>query len=239
MRFRPGAWLTAAVLLVLAVLIGLGSWQVQRLEWKEAVIAERATRRAAPPISVAAGLPDDPGLAFRRAVAEGRFLHESEMLVIHRTHRGRPGYEVVTPLRLADGGHVLVNRGWIPIARADPARRRHGRPAGRVALSGFLRPAGKTGRWLPDNDPVEDLWYYPDIVEMAARARLPRVAPLLLVAEGRARPGGLPIPLDGAAPLPNRHLEYALTWYGLAAALAAIYMLLAVQRGRPTDEPDR
>lgn len=231
MRFRPGVKLTAAALPAFAALVGLGTWQVERLEWKEGVIAERAARLAAPPLRLAAGPAPGPEAAFRRAVAEGTFLHDGEMLVLHRTRRGRPGFEVVTPLRLDGGGHVLVNRGWVPVPRADPATRGAGQVAGRVRVSGVLRPPGKTSRWVPDNEPARGLWYYPEIDAMAAAAGLSRIAQLVLAADDRPNPGGLPEGAPAAVAIPNRHLEYAVTWYGLAAALAAVYVVLAARRG--------
>lgn len=195
-RLRAAVWPTVAALPVFIALLGLGTWQVQRMQWKEAVIAERAARLAAPPIEVAKIGPESE---FRRVRATGTFANARTIFLEGRMHEGRPGYHAVTPLMLRTGGPVPVDRGWVETRVAPPS-------VGEVAVEGFARKGGKPSGWTPDNDPARNVWFYVDA----------------------------PYYIDTGPPpeLPNNHLQYAVTWYGLAAALAAIYGVLISRRLR-------
>ena len=227
-RFRPTLRATLAAGAAFAVLAGLGTWQVQRLHWKEGIVAFREARLAAPPVRV--GTEQAADAAFRRARASGRFLHDREFLIVNRVRKGRPGFDVVTPLRLGPGDHILVNRGWIPGDRADPATRRQGQIPGGVTITGVLRPAGKSNRWIPDNDPAKGVWYFVEPAAMARAAAIPGMRRGYLLADAAPNPGGLPVGRRIAVDIPNRHLEYALTWYGLALVLAVIYVVFHWRR---------
>jgi len=204
-------WPTIAALPVFVALLGLGTWQVQRLHWKEALIAERAARAAAPPIGVEqAG--DPAGQEFRRVRAVGTFRHDREMFLESRVQNGEAGYHVVTPLALRSGGAVLVDRGWVRTRASE-------RTGGEVAVEGFMRRGGKSSSWTPDNDPARNTWYYVDIPAMAAAAGMTDAKPFFI---------------DTGEPpeLPNNHLQYAITWYGLAAVLVVIYGVFVSRRLR-------
>ncbi len=228
-RFRPTLRATVAAAGVLVVLVGLGTWQVHRLEWKEGVIAYREARLALPPVSLGEETADGD-LAFRRARATGRFIHSREFLIANRVRGGRAGFDVVTPLRLGPAGIVLVNRGWVPLDRADPDTRRKGQIAAETAVTGILRKPGKTSPWVPDNEPAGNVWYHADPEAMAAVAGLERVRDTVLVADAKPNPGGLPVGRDPAVEISNRHLGYALTWYGLALVLVVIYFVFHWRR---------
>ncbi len=228
-RFRPTFWPTVMAIPMLAVLLGLGSWQVQRLHWKEGLIAEREAGLAAPPLDigeVGAAVPE-----FRRVRASGVFLHDREFLLVARTYRGRAGSHVVTPLRLADGGIVLVDRGWVPYGYEDPRKRPAGQIAGRVVVSGILRAGGRDSPWIHDNDAVKGDWFYVDIAAMAAHARLSGARGFFIEAGSAANPGGLPVGGQTRFQLANDHLQYAVIWYALAAVLLAIYLVYHLRRG--------
>ena len=221
--------LTLAALAGFAVLIGLGTWQIERLYWKEGLIAERAAAVSAPPAELPrtreAALP----LEFHRVQVKGEFLHDREILVhaIER-QRGAAGYLVLTPMRLEDGTIVLVERGWVPIDKRDASTRAQGNPLGEVAVDGLLRvaPAEKPGRFIPANDPARGEWFWIDLPTVARAADVPQALPFY-VEEGPApNPGGFPVGGQANTDLPNDHLQYAITWYSLAAALAVIYVLL-------------
>lgn len=235
-RFRPTLWSTVAAAAALAVLAGLGTWQVQRLHWKEGVIAYREARLAMPPVSVGGESAVEADLAFRRARATGRFLHSIEFLIANRVRGGRAGFEIVTPLRLTSAGLVLVNRGWIPLDRADPETRRKGQVPGATTVTGVLRIPGKTSRWVPDNEPAKGAWYYADPTAMASAAGLAGVRDTVLVADETPNPGGYPVGRAARIAIPNRHLEYALTWYGLALVLTVIYVVFHWRREEAPDE---
>jgi surfeit locus 1 family protein len=232
MTFRPTFWPTVFTIPALLVLLGLGSWQLDRMHWKDALIAGRTARTAAAPMILpAAGTELSPSaladIEYRRATATGRFLHDREMYLAARTLQGAIGYQVVTPLQQTDGSIVLVNRGWVPADRKDPARRAEGQTQGIVTVEGAVRAPGRQ-HWLqPDNEPAKNLWFWSDLSAMARQASVPaeRLVPVFLEAGPAPNPGGLPAGGQTRVNLPNDHLQYAITWYALAVGLAAIYVV--------------
>ncbi len=227
--FRPQLWPTLFTVPALAVLIGIGTWQVQRLHWKQDLIALRSARLQAPPVALSeldlAGAKDLAALEFRRVQVTGRFLHEEEMYLAARNLRSSVGYHVITPLERSDGSVVLVNRGWVPLDRKAPGTRAAGQRSGSVTVSGLLRAGGRKGVFTPDNRPGENFWFYVDVPAMAVHAGLERVHPFVIEAGPAANPGGFPIGGQSRVKLRNDHLQYAITWYSLAAALLVIYVL--------------
>jgi surfeit locus 1 family protein len=238
MTYHPAFWPTITTIPILIVLLGLGTWQLERLQWKEGLIADRAARATAAPIDLPeAGSRLSPDrladLDFRRAIATGRFLHDREMYLAARTMLGAVGHQVITPLQRADGSFVLLDRGWVPDDRRDPARRPDGQVEGVVTVEGTIRaPAAR--HWLqPDNEPARNLWFWNDLDAMAGHAGVPseRLVPVYLEAGPAPNPGGLPVGGQTKVNLPNDHLQYAITWYGLAIALAVIYVVYHLRRG--------
>src|SRR5262249_13525086 len=217
--------------------LSLGRWQVERRHWKEGLIAARTPSTTAAPIALpAAGGQLSPAaladLDYRHGAATGVFLHEREMYLAARTMEGSVGYQIVTPLQQGDGSVVLVNRGWVPETRKDPARRREGQVVGTVTVDGASGAPG-VQHWLqPDNQPAQNIWFWSDLPAMAAHAGIApdKLVPVFLEAGASPNPGGLPIGGQTKVNLPNDHLQYAITWYSLAVALAGIYVLFYVQR---------
>lgn len=228
-RAPPGWRAYAAAAVAFAVLVGLGTWQVQRLHWKENLIATIEERRHSEPqplagverIYAATGEVD-----YQPVRLSGTFLHDKEQFFF-ATWKGATGYYVYTPLRLDDGRFVLVNRGFVPYELKDRARRPQGETAGPVTVTGLARNplAGKPSSIIPDNDPAKNIFYWKDRDAMAANAGLEpgRLVPFFVDADAAPNPGGLPEGGVTQIDLPNNHLQYALTWYGLAAALAAVF----------------
>lgn len=132
-----------ATAVVLAILVGLGTWQVQRLQWKTALIAEREARLAAEPVPLPAVIDDPDSYNFRPVTVTGRFLHEHELYLAGRNKGRRPGYGVVTPLERPDGQVILVDRGWVPMELKDPATRPEGQIEGVVTIAGHCTPAAR------------------------------------------------------------------------------------------------
>lgn len=225
LHFRPTLVPTLFTVPAVVFMLGLGTWQVQRLQWKQDLIAERGGRLAAPPIALPAGAVDPEEVAFFRVRITGTYLHDREMYLAARSLRGNLGYHVVTPLRLYDGSHVLVDRGWVPLDRKDPATRPEGQRQGTVTVEGVIRTGGRKGWFVPDNRPGENFWFYVDPAAMAAHAGLGAVSPFYVEAAAGQAPGGMPIGGQTRVALPNNHLSYAITWYSLAVALAVIYLL--------------
>ncbi|MBM3517186.1 MAG: SURF1 family protein [Alphaproteobacteria bacterium] len=226
----PRPWLGTAlpVLAVFLVLIGLGTWQVQRLRWKTALIAHMEEGLVAAPVALPT--EDLAGLDYRRVEVSGTFLHQHELHLLARAVGGRPGRHIVTPLRRTDGPIVLIDRGWVPEDRADPATRIAGQIGGIVTVEGIARRPAAGGYFMPDNDPARNRWYWIDLAAAERTLRLP-LQPVVVEAGPAPNPGGYPVGGQTIIARDNPHLGYALTWYGLAAALAVIYVVW--QRRRP------
>ena len=219
---------TLIALPMFVVLIGLGVWQVERLQRKLEMIAERDAGFTQAPIELTARDADLAGLAWRRVTVTGRFDHDHELHLWHINTDGNAGYDVLTPFvrtDSTDGQVLLVDRGWVPIAAKEATTRAAGQVQGTVTINGFVRLdlEGRTAV-TPQNDPARNSWYFVDYAAMAKQAGVP-LRPLVVVADASPNPGGLPIGLARPPELTNRHLGYALTWFSLAAALAVIFGL--------------
>jgi surfeit locus 1 family protein len=225
----------------LAVLLALGTWQLQRLNWKEALIATLEQRLAAPPVA----LPPSRDWAaldagrdeYLRVAFAGQFQDDKEALVYTtgsslRSDTSGPGYWVFTPMRLADGRTVVVNRGFVPEGRQDKGSRRDGLVSGTVDIVGVLRWPELPGLFTPAGEPARNLWFARDSTEIAAAKGIAEAAPFYVEMESPVPPGGLPHPASVQPTLPNSHLGYAITWFGLAAMLIGVYAAWMVGRWR-------
>ncbi len=229
MRFRPSLWPTLLTLPTLVVLAGFGSWQLQRLDWKETLIAEREAGMAAAAINLPA-TAELASFVHRRVAVAGSFLHDSELSFGARVHEGVSGIEILTPLRLEDGRIVLVNRGWVPLKLADRSRRPESLDRGRVAVAGVLRPAQHSTGWLgPRNDAAAGHWFFYEVAAMARHLGLD-LPPVVIEALPSSDPARLPVGRMPATSLTSHHLQYAITWYALALVLAAIYLIYHLRR---------
>ncbi|MDJ0895797.1 MAG: SURF1 family protein [Alphaproteobacteria bacterium] len=226
---RPSLWLSLIALAAFCVLVGLGGWQLQRLEAKRALMDRIAERIAAQPIGLPPALSlADPAamlaLDYRRVRITGTFHHDKELHWHRPSKDGQAGYRVITPLQRPDGGFVLVSRGWVPPDRLDPATRPDGQITGPVAVEGVAR-LPETGGWMaPQNDPDDNIWFVLDIDQMVGHLGLARAFPLYVEAGDAPNPGGLPIGGQTEIEIRNRHLEYVVTWWGLAGALVLVFI---------------
>ncbi|MFP5075896.1 SURF1 family protein [Rhizobium sp. YIM 134829] len=243
---RRGRSLVAGVLVLaaLALLVSLGTWQLQRLHWKEGLIAAIAERRSAPPASVdeiashageGAGEGEGSAIDFRAVTVSGTFRHAGERHFF-ATYQGRTGFYVYTPLALDDGRLVFVNRGFVPYEQKEPATRPGSQPDGAVTITGLARARldAKPSWVVPENDLSKNIFYWKDLAAMTTSDGLDpgRVLPFFIDADATPNPSGLPIGGVTQFDLPNNHLQYALTWYGLAAALLAVSALFLFRRRR-------
>ncbi len=232
-RRRP-RWQVVVVLLVGAMLCagftGLGVWQLQRLAWKLDLIARVDARVVAPVVpfgDLAALTPAEA--EYRHVTATGRFEHQHEFLVKAVTELGG-GFWVLTPLRLADGSLVFVNRGFVPPERRDPATRAEALTEGEVTVTGLARLTEPGGAFLRRNDPGADRWYSRDTGAMAAARGLGPVAPIFIDADATPQPGGWPVGGLTVIRFRNTHLVYALTWFALAClAAGAVALVLRIE----------
>ncbi len=216
--------LGVAGVLVVAVLLGLGTWQVHRLQWKLDLIARVDARVHAPAVTPPgpAAWPDVTADAdqYRHVEARGRFDDARETFVQAVTDDG-PGFWLLAPFRTDAGFTVLVNRGFVPPERRDPAVRAAGEISGETGVTGLLRVTEPGGAFLRTNDPAADRWYSRDVAAIAAKRGLDGpVAPYFIDADATPNPGGYPIGGLTVVAFPNNHLVYALTWFALAAMLA-------------------
>ncbi len=234
-----------ATALGLALLIGLGTWQMQRRAWKEGLIEQITARTTQTPVDLAEAerrWAAGEDIEYLRVGVAGRYI-EGRDNYYFTTGPGGPGYQVYAPLRSQTGRTLLVNRGYIPEAMLPKAADATlPRPSGNVAITGLVRASEEAG--LFDGEPPPEgrngPWLFRSLSGMASVAHIPDVvSPKLMV------PFFLDIERDAANPdayprggttrltLPNRHLEYALTWYGLAATLAVVtgFFLASRRRG--------
>ncbi|MFZ2997726.1 SURF1 family protein [Sphingobium sp.] len=225
--FRAGfpVALTLVALALFVSLCALGVWQVERLGWKRNLIARVDARIHAAPVAAPANAHEDD--AYRRVTATGTFLHDRSALVQASTVRGA-GYWVLTPLRQSDGRIILINRGFVP----PESRTRYDRPIGMVRVTGLLRLTEPDGGFLRSNDPAADRWYSRDVAAIAATRDLPAAANYFIDAQAAPRPGTLPVGGLTVIRFPNNHLQYAVTWFTLAAMVVGAYVVAMRQMGK-------
>ena len=236
--FRPHLAPTLITLPIVLLCAGLGVWQLQRLEWKRGLIAAREAALAAAPAPLPRTLAEARGLEFHPVVVSGILDNDKEIALHAIGPKGAAGYDVLTPLRAPDGRIVFINRGFVPAALKAPAQRAAGEPAGKVRISGVLRPppAQKPNWFVPDNRPGQGEWYWVDLAAMAAAEGIAAVAPFYIDADATPNPGGWPKGGLTLPALPNHHLQYAITWFSLAVAALVIYFLSQRSSGDGRDD---
>jgi surfeit locus 1 family protein len=238
----PGSWRSLigagiATFVALAILLALGIWQLERKAWKEGLLAQIEARAYGPPGSIAPerDWPTWNGAAdeFRRVRLSGTYLNEAAVPVHGLAEiRGSaaPGVYIFTPLRLDDGSIVVVNRGFVPTDLRDPTRRPIGIVDGPVSVTGLVRAPETRGSFVPANDPGRNEWFVRNLADMVQARGLARVAPFYIDADATPNPGGWPLGGQTRLTLPNDHLQYALTWFGLALTLLGVFAAFAWRR---------
>lgn len=238
-RFRRAGlvWPTVWLLPALALLLWLGTWQWQRHLWKADLIRQIETRTRAPAVPLGAALARAAGgqsVEYVRVRVEGRFDHGSESF-LYMPERQGPGYHLYTHFETTLSQRVIVNRGFIPEARKAQTTRAESLTAGTTTVTGLLRTPQSPGWFTPPSELAKRLFFYPDHAGMLAVVPMPaetRQAAVPFFIDADAVPGVAAYPRGGVTrlELPNRHLEYALTWWALALTLAAVHVAFA--RGR-------
>jgi surfeit locus 1 family protein len=201
-------------LLGCAVLVSLGVWQLQRLAWKEGVLAEVAIRIAADPVAVPDS-PDPARDAYRPVTAAGRLTGEEALVLTSRRNDG-PGFRVIAVLDTEDGRRLLLDRGFLKETARATARQTTA-----VTVTGNLHWPDETDSFTPDPDPSAGLWFARDVPALAAALN---AEPVLIVARTETGDGIAPMPVDTAG-IPNNHFGYALQWFGLAIVWAGMTLL--------------
>ncbi len=215
---------TLVALPTFVALLALGTWQVQRLVWKNSLIEARQAALAEEPAALPGRDQVVERMPFRRVTVTGTFIHDQE-LYVYAPKTGKTGYRVLTPLQQDVGIVLLIDRGWVPADKRDPGTRPEGQITGEVTITGIVRNdiVGVQGP-LPDNEPQNNQWYWIDTVAMG-QANSNYYRPSLVAADGAPNPGGWPLGDAEPPTLRNSHLGYAITWFSLAIAMAVIYVI--------------
>ena len=237
---------TILTLLVLPALIGLGTWQWHRKEWKEDLIARLEARRAAEPSTYADVMSkyvQTGDVEYMRVRLTGTFDHAAERHVYAPTSAAQ-GWHIYTPLKPDTGmPSVYINRGWVPDNLKNADQRTAGQVTGPVTVTGLVRLSHPNGWFTPDPDYTGNRYYSRDLdamrwgssgppsqLEFSAR-RLEAYAPFSIDAEAApANPGGYPKGGTTEFNIPNSHLQYVVTWYGIALTLIGVFAAFAHQR---------
>ncbi|WP_428489791.1 SURF1 family protein [Rhodopila sp.] len=209
---------TLTTLIMLAILVGLGTWQIYRLHWKQGILKQIAASEAAPP----APLTPDPA-SYAKVSATGRFRFDLAVQFgadVRDTNTGPTmGTYQIVPLQRDGAPTVLVDRGWVPQQSATAVDD----PTGVVSVTGYVRP-GDTQHWFsPTDDTASRQFYTLDPAAIGAAVGVRNVLPFTLVALGPANGASYPAPAQHLPRPPNNHLSYVITWYGLAVALVVIF----------------
>jgi surfeit locus 1 family protein len=243
-KFHKKIKIRLMLALMLAVLIALGIWQMQRLAWKTALIARIVAQMQMPPEALPADIPQPVDWEYRNVALTGDFDPDAVFWVRPRTENGKVGAHMLAGFRRADGGApVFVNLGFVPEDLMDktavpPMPRPYSRVSGVVQIP-------YQSAFTPDNDPARGHWYWADIAAMAAAAGYDSAAPVIVTMPPRGKdylsPRGKDYvpPQDGSYPsgfavaanIRNNHLQYALFWFGMAAILMIVFTLS--QREKP------
>lgn len=243
LRFRkPELLPTLVMIVIVAFCLRLATWQIERLEWKEALLAEITQAQSQPPREL---LSYEQGgwekAEWRNATVTGTLLHDRELIALPRYLKGKLGYAVLTPLEIAtpEGPrYLIVNRGWVDKEHKPTPARADGNPAEKVTVEGVIRTGFKPGTFTPDNKPAEGFWFWYDLPAMSEALKLPLLPVLLDVSAIRLpdgselKKGPVPFPLE--ITIRNDHAGYAVTW--LLIGLAALVMFGAYYRERSPAE---
>jgi len=233
---RDLIWLSTLAVAAFGVLVALGGWQLQRLAWKDELITRIEAQSHAAPVSLVQAIAQwkkSQDVEYLRVRLEGRFQHANESHFF-TVIKGTPGWRVITPLETPSGHLVMVDRGFVPQGLKQPEARVAGQINGVRKVIGLARAPGAHGLFVPDNDAEKNSWFWRDLAGMASSAlsatENERLVPFFVELEAAPVPGGWPRGGVTRLELPNKHLQYAFTWFGLAAGLLAVFTMY--MRGR-------
>ena len=233
LRFKPYPGFTLFCAIMFAILCGLGVWQgFIRLPRKLNLIATMQSHMAATPISPGEALrlsADD--VQYRRVTLRGRFDNAKEAYVF-TTGGGTGVYHVLTPFTDDDGRILIVDRGLVTKEHLDPVTRAAGDIPGEIQITGVWRTPDRAGFFTPPPDPAHRIWYIRDLAAIAAVDHVTLAAPVVIEADATPNPGGWPKGGQTVVDLPNNHLSYAVTWFGLAICLLGVWLAYHIQKGR-------
>lgn len=227
-------WPSVITLPVLVLVIVLGVWQLERLEWKQSILRkiEQNLHEAAQPLP--AEIADPDALEYSFVSAEGTYLHDKELLLGAQYYSGILGYKLLTPLQLTDGRMVLVNRGWVPKEQREQDTRAETLAEGVQTVEGIVRMPNRRNIFTPENDPTGSGWFW---IDQSAIEGVTGVSLMPIVLERVSEGGeGLPIPAKKAIELRNDHFMYAITWFAMAIIVVVIYFTYHLSKRKKVSE---
>lgn len=233
LRFRPLWKFTLAMVPFFIGCIALGMWQLERLHWKLALIEQVNSNLKKPPISLAKALEMESAAAqYRRVTLAGQFNYSKEAYVFGTSANGAVIYHVITPLVVNGGRTLLVDRGIVPERLREPHARPRGNPTGTRRITGVWRIPDSAGWFTPAHNRANRVWYARDVQRIAETGGIRLAAPVVIEADSTPNPGGWPKGGQTVVAFRNDHLQYAITWFALAAVILGGWIAFHISRGR-------
>ena len=229
-RFRPGLWPTVAAIVVIAATASLGKWQYNRAAQKDALQAQLSAARSESALPLKSARDVDRSMRYRRVEAGGTFDASRQIWLDNRTYKGTAGYYVLTPLRLADGTHVIVNRGWVTAARLRDTIPPAPPPSGEVQVSGALNLPPPSFLALSSANVQGSVWQNLDLDAYTAAQRID-IAPLVIEQSPGASDGLVrdwPVPDFGR----GTNISYMWQWWSFGMLALVFWVVLGVRAGR-------
>ena len=229
--FKPSVWLTIFALPSFLILIILGSWQVQRLNWKSELISNYNNNFQQAPITVKELFKDRKNNKYRRTVIYGEYDHANEIQIIGKTYEGNAGFHIITPFILENNEIIYINRGWVPKKYSDRKTRKFSLLEDKVRVEGLVRLPQKKGYFVPENEPGNGFWFTIIPEELNRHLNIIGEKEFYIDELNIDEKLKLPMPANGKVQVPNNHLQYAITWYSLALGLLIVYFAWHRQNG--------
>lgn len=211
---------TVAIVLIASA---LGVWQLERRAWKRGLLDQFEAAERNPPVPLGPDLPP-----FAKISVSGRLRLDRAAFYGAEVRDGVLGAQLIVPLERAGAAPVLVDLGWVP----DGAPAPWSQPDGAAVVQGYLRPGERPGWFAAPDNPAKRRFYTLDPAVIASAVGEPEAAPFVVVALGGPPPPGAPGPARHLPTLPNNHLQYAITWFSLAATAAGVFAVYAAKGGR-------
>lgn len=235
--------IVASMIAGIIVLCGLGSWQVKRLYWKETLIAKVEQRTSLAPMEISNFLDRqmvEDNWPYSPISAKGTYDHSKEVYFFTTSKEGRSGWNVHAPMLMDNGKYLIVNRGFVPFDMREPEKRAKGQVAGEQTIKGFVRvpEKEKPNGWFPENNPDDRELYWRDFnvfVDLMGKDQGREFVPFFVDVDEASNPGGWPKGGTTIISFPNSHLQYAVTWYGLALSLLGVGSFFLYSRRQKND----
>ncbi|MCI5049392.1 MAG: SURF1 family protein [Rickettsiales bacterium] len=200
----------------------LGAWQVQRLMWKEALIAEIEHAVAQTPLSKIPPADQIEEKRFYSVKLTGNYMAEHQLHIAARYFLSQLGYHILVPFKVTGDDPVLVNVGWIPAKQKDSFTLEL--PKGKTTITAQIRTSNERNPFTPENQPEKNIWFGRDAVDMGTYIDLD-AQPFTLDLLGEQDFNQLPVPSKGIVNLRNDHLGYAITWFSVGFGILVIFIL--------------